>query len=206
MIKEIQRVLVSVFWATVWTLMILLVYLFSISVFGSWDWNEQFSKLTIIFIIFIWSIVSNSLSSLFVSLNDSEKYTRLRSAIFHIFSINLALFVVSLLFYYSIKNIELVALVHIILSLVWSNILLEAFAKDKKFVLTWIYWSLIWAFILWITIKFLIWLSDGYTILFFLILPLSTLIISVTTIFTEKITAEISRLNWKDIFDLETEI
>lgn len=182
--SNLIRILLSALWAIVWTLMIVLVYMLSLSLFWTWP-NKQFSKITLIFIIFIWSIIANNLSALFISLSDQEKYNKMQNSILHIFLFNLMLFILSLIFYLSTDQIQEVALIHIILSIMWSNILLESFWKWWKYILSWIYWTILWSFLLALILKKWIEFLNDYTLITFVILPLSHLVISSSTVLIE---------------------
>ena len=197
--QNLIRILLSALWAIVWTLMIVLIYMLSLSIFWIWP-SEQFSKITLIFIIFVWSIVANSLSTLFVSLSNTEKYNKMEHSMLHIFLFNLILFVLSLIFYLSTSQIQEVALVHIILSIMWSNIILESFWKWGLFILSWIYWTILWSFLLSIILIQSTRLLDNYSLLIFLLLPFSHILISSSIVFMEFVIKKIEKTTKKRIF------
>lgn len=197
--NNLTRILLSILWAIVWTLMILLIYTFSLSIFWTWP-NEQFSKITLIFIIFIWSIIWNSLSALFVSYSNNEKYNKIQYSMFHIFIFNFILFILSLGFYLSSDEIQNIALVHTLLSIIWTNIILESFWKEWKYILSWIYWTLLWSFLLFLILIKLIKYLDDYTIITFILLPLSHWIISSVIILTEIWMKKAEKVTKKNLF------
>ena len=150
----------------VWTVAFVWVYFLSLVLLPDNEINPA-ASLTIIFLVFVSTSLNNLVSNILISLSDSMKYSKMRSSIWQIFSLNIVLFSLSIPFYFIFNSIQLVAICYIVISSFASFLLLEAYAHKGNFILTWLYWSTISLFLISISF-FQIFASIGdFTYIFF---------------------------------------
>lgn len=201
--QYIIRVLSSFAGWLIWTIWFVAIYFLSITLLPLTKNNPTW-WLTIIFMIFAWTMLNNIVSNLFISFSNSQKYSRFRSSIWQTFTLNICLFLVSLPFYLESQNLQQIALIYIIISSIWSSIILEALACEWKYILSGIYWSIIWSFIISLLFVKIAPLLDDYTMMFFFIMPIINMILTICIIIAEYINQEISKTLKTNFLDINT--
>lgn len=201
--QYIIRVLSSFVAWLIWTIWFVATYFLSILLLPMSKNNPTWS-LTIIFMIFIWTILNNIISNLFISFSNNKKYSRLRSSIWQTFTLNICLFIISLPFYLEFKSVQQIALIYIIISSIWSSIILETFALDWKYILSWIYWNIIWSFVISLLFIKISPFMEDYTMIFFFIMPIINMILTICTTISEYINQEIFKILKTNFLDINT--
>lgn len=151
---------------------------FNNKMLASWWWNAIFSFI-LSFITFIASVVVSIITYNFFSLTDPNKYKKTIIHFWQIsfFSIILYIFFSPIYIYAWIQdydNIMTVFIVHSLLLSFWVTIILEVM-NNYRYILLWIYASLIWLILSWIInfyIFSLFWWWYAKLISLLLILPL----------------------------------
>lgn len=162
----------------------------------------------IMVVIFIASTASNILSVLLISLTEREKYTRVKSAIYQVFIVNVIIFLLMVPVYF-ITSLTSVAIVpyavalHIIVSAQMSATILEI-VSNYKYALVGIY-GITFSVLLSAAGMFAIYAMTGQnsTILLFLAIPIVWTSIAIVQTITTVIYGSIARTYDKDFLSTQ---
>ena len=196
------KILSSFAGSILWTVAFVAAYFISLVILPDVKFNPA-NSVTITFMIFVWTALNNIVSNLLISLSDTQKYDRMRSSILQTFNLNITLFLVSLPFYFIFSSVQIIAICYIVISTFASFVLLENFAKDGNFILTWLYWAVVALFLISISFfQVFIGLVD-FTYVFFFIMPIINLMFTICMMASEYIAGEFYSIFGDNYFDVK---
>lgn len=185
----------------IWSIWFILVYFLVILILPL-KWHNPTWTVIVVFMVYVWTMSNYLITARFNSLILKEKYSDSKGFLLHVFILNLALFVLSVPFYFLTQSVQDVALLYIIVTAWASNILQECFAKGWHFILTGVYGSIIWLFLIILAYVQITRVISDYTYLYFFIMPIINLTFFVTIETMDYIAWELYRKNNKNFFEI----
>lgn len=186
------------------TLVIVAVYMFSNILLGNSE--NPITHFVLIIMIFLGSLIANLSTGAFLVLAVGEKYKRKTEILWHSFLFNLFIFFIAFPFYILLENIVLVAILQLVFSAFFSNIIFEMFASRGEYAFTGLYGSAFASFLVLVVLSLVEQGSHVSSILLFTILPLIWFLLSFLTLLAEWVYTLFYQSSGVAIFDPKTSL
>ena len=190
------------------TLLTFVVYFVMLSFVPAGEELTSLSIFTIIIMAFVGTLAANTMTALMVTFMDSEKYSRRKTTLTHVFLFNLILFFFTIPLYLLAIPLDIiigVAAMHFLLSAFVSALIIEVLA-GYEYSLLGIYSSAVGIFIS-IGLALIVLVSDTSQLVITLgAMPVVWLILEITGGFTELIYDNFLRLYGVDALNVQTDL
>jgi hypothetical protein len=195
--QTISNILINSAWGflsgVLWSIIIIVLtillstYFDVVSIF---EWSDSWTKISPMFpfilslITLFWTTITSFLTYHILTMTDSERYKKNRIlfwqlALFQVICYILLIWIYIYVWINQPENITYPYIFHVILTMFWTSLILEVF-NNYRYILTWIYWTIIGLFLSVISTIFVFsYFPNSYAqiIILILLLPFTNFVI-----------------------------